>query len=75
MAILDLRSHAGTPGITSRVTAWLGRAAQAQAQRSLYRRTVRELGSLGDRDLADIGINRSMIASVAAESVKAPARR
>ncbi|WP_373356635.1 DUF1127 domain-containing protein [Pseudoroseicyclus sp. CXY001] len=37
------------------------RAAQAR----VYRSTVKELSSLGDRDLADLGLHRSMIKAVA----------
>ncbi|WP_134678960.1 DUF1127 domain-containing protein [Paracoccus ravus] len=35
------------------------------ARRSLFRQTVRELNDLSGRELADLGINRSMIRSVA----------
>ncbi|MFA3918052.1 DUF1127 domain-containing protein [Ruegeria sp. 2012CJ15-1] len=34
----------------------------------LYRQTVSELSDLSDRDLADLGINRSMIRRVAMEA-------
>ncbi len=33
-----------------------------------YRRTVNELTSLSDRELADLGINRSMIGSIATDA-------
>lgn len=42
-------------------TALTGRAAQHR----LYRATRRELDGLGDRDLADLGIHRGQIRSVA----------
>lgn len=38
-------------------------------QRSRINRTVKELSELNDRDLADIGINRSDIYRVAREDV------
>ena len=34
----------------------------------VYRSTLRELSQLGDRDLADLGLNRSMIRKVAMQS-------
>jgi uncharacterized protein YjiS (DUF1127 family) len=33
-----------------------------------YRATLNELGSLNDRDLADLGLHRAMIADVAREA-------
>ncbi|MBP1807046.1 DUF1127 domain-containing protein [Rubellimicrobium aerolatum] len=46
------------------------RAALAQrlARYRLYRQTLDELGSLSDRDLADLGIHRSQIVDIATES-------
>ena len=41
----------------------------ALARRALYRRTVSELQSLSDRELADFGIARSGIRGLARESV------
>lgn len=38
------------------------------AQYRLYRATLNELGSLSDRDLADLGLHRAMIADVAREA-------
>jgi uncharacterized protein YjiS (DUF1127 family) len=35
-----------------------------------YRNSVRELSGLGDRELADIGVNRSEIYAVAWQSAK-----
>lgn len=37
-------------------------------QRKVYRNTVRELSALTDRDLADLGLSRSMIKSIAHEA-------
>ena len=42
------------------------RAARAQAR--LYRTTYRELSALSARDLDDLGVNRSMIRSIAREA-------
>lgn len=38
-------------------------------QRRLYRQTIAELGTLNDRELADLQLNRSMITSAAREAV------
>ncbi len=38
------------------------------AKRRLYKRTINELSSLSSRDLADLGISRSMIKSIAIET-------
>lgn len=35
------------------------------AQYRLYRKTLDELSALGDRELADLGLNRTMLRSVA----------
>lgn len=37
-------------------------------QRNVYRQTVRELSSLSDRGLADLGLSRSMIKGVARQA-------
>lgn len=38
------------------------------AKRGMYRATMNELSALDDRDLNDLGINRSMIKSIATEA-------
>ncbi|MCK0167386.1 DUF1127 domain-containing protein [Jannaschia sp. S6380] len=38
------------------------------AKRSIYRRTLNELSALSNRDLADLGLSRSMIPAVAHEA-------
>lgn len=48
--------------------AWLAKFEQHRARRKVYRATVKELNKLTDRELNDIGINRSMIHSVAMET-------
>ena len=40
----------------------------ALRRRALFNQTVRELCGLSDRDLADLGIHRSMIAKIAGEA-------
>lgn len=41
---------------------------EKRACRRLYRQTVRELNALSPRELADLGINRSMIRRLAHEA-------
>ncbi|WP_409455727.1 DUF1127 domain-containing protein [Paracoccus sp. (in: a-proteobacteria)] len=41
------------------------------ARRALYRQTVRELNGLSDRELADLGIHRLEITSIANTAVGA----
>lgn len=41
---------------------------EALARRKIYRETVRELRGLSRRELADLGMSRSMICSVAQEA-------
>lgn len=38
------------------------------AKRKVYRTTLRELAALSERDLADLGLNRSLIKSIAFEA-------
>lgn len=38
------------------------------SRRAVYRQTVRELNSLNGRDLADLGIQRTMIRSIARDA-------
>jgi uncharacterized protein YjiS (DUF1127 family) len=46
----------------------MGFSAEALARRRTYRQTLRELTAMSDRDLADIGISRSLIGQVAREA-------
>ncbi len=57
------------------VSVWLEAFAAQQRHRKLYRDSVRELRSLSDRDLADLGFNRSMIKSIALEAADKRAKR
>lgn len=50
------------------VKGWLKNYIRKYAQQKAYRLTVKELSALTDRELSDIGINRSMIHSVAMET-------
>lgn len=47
---------------------------ESRARNAVYRQTVRELNALNARDLADLGIHRSMITRIAREAAYGPAR-
>ena len=53
--------------IGSRITSWFKRQAEEQARLARVRATIKELESLSDMELNDIGINRGMIRSIAEE--------
>lgn len=52
-------------GIASKITSIFHSLAERYAQARVYRTTVSEMSDLTDRDLADLGISRSMIHSIA----------
>ena len=51
-----------------RISEFRARLATASAQRKMYNQTVNELNSLSNRDLADLGLSRSMINEIAFET-------
>ncbi|SEM53892.1 Uncharacterized conserved protein YjiS, DUF1127 family [Loktanella fryxellensis] len=51
-----------------RSTGLVARITDALAARKVYRTTLTELQALDNRDLADLGISRSMIKSIAYEA-------
>jgi uncharacterized protein YjiS (DUF1127 family) len=55
-------------GIADRMAAVAAQIRDRWRRHRVYRETVRELGGLGERDLADLGIHRSQIRSIAAEA-------
>lgn len=61
-------TRAGTAGITDWLNAAVKTVRDAIARRRLYIRTFRELNTLNDRELADLGIHRAMISVIAAEA-------
>ncbi|WP_151717242.1 DUF1127 domain-containing protein [Gemmobacter serpentinus] len=55
-------------GLGERFATLVADLRKAMAQRAIYRSTVRELKSLSNRELADLGIHRSMITRMAHEA-------
>lgn len=47
---------------------WLAALRNTFARRAMFTRTVRELSALSNRELADLGLDRSMIYTVAHEA-------
>lgn len=54
-------------GLMDRVRSFLSDYKQASIRQSLYRKTVAELSSLSNHELADIGISRGQIEDIARE--------
>ena len=61
MSILTAHAVAPRAGIFARIADAFHRARTTQAQRTIYRQTLRELSHLSDRELVDLGINPRMI--------------
>ena len=51
------------------IRGWFATLSQRFADNRLYARTLRELESLGDRELADLGLSRSSLRDVAYQAV------
>lgn len=62
-------THTKTNSVVERGLAFMAdifaEAAARYARYSVYRETLTELRAIGDRELADLGMNRSMLSSVA----------
>jgi uncharacterized protein YjiS (DUF1127 family) len=61
-------TRAADYGLRARLTAALDSLSDRYTRYRVYRQTVTELGRLSARDLADLGIHRSAIHSVALEA-------
>ncbi len=55
-------------GIAARISATFATLSDAWQRRRVYRQTLRELNALTSRELADLGMHRSMITRVALEA-------
>ena len=66
----DIRSRSGIArtGFAEFVTGFARMVVEGSEQRRVYRQTVRELGALSERELADLGIHRAMITKIAHEA-------
>lgn len=61
-------SRSASLGLRDRLGAMVKSVAEALERRRMYNRTLRELRALSNRELADLGIHRSMITRVALEA-------
>ena len=68
MAYTTYGNATRTAGLRDRLTARIDAARADYAKWRTYRTTVNELSALSNRDLADLGLSRSMISSVAHEA-------
>ena len=68
MAYAHSHSTAHGAGFAARISRMISGLKDTARRSALYRQTRRELDGLSDRDLADLGIQRSMIATVAREA-------
>lgn len=62
------RTHAAGATLWDRLADLRAALGERVARHRLYRQTVEELGALSDRDLADLGLHRALIADVAREA-------
>jgi uncharacterized protein YjiS (DUF1127 family) len=65
-------TYATLPHPTTRFGATLADLIKSAAQRRAYNRTVRELSELNSAQLADLGLHRGMIHSVARDVTYGP---
>ena len=63
-------SNALSSGLMARSAALLSAASDYMDRRRAYRSTFNELSRLSNHELADLGLNRSMIRSVALEAAQ-----
>lgn len=55
-------------GLSDRLSAFVASVKLSLQRRATYQQTLTELQALTDRDLADLGLNRSLIRNVAREA-------
>jgi uncharacterized protein YjiS (DUF1127 family) len=61
-------TRAASSSVSDRFSGLFAGVSAMIQRRRVYDRTVRELASLTDRELSDLGIARSLIASIAREA-------
>lgn len=69
MSALDTLSTHDDAGVSRRIAHWAAGFPAGWRRRAEYRRTVRELQGLTNRELADIGLTRGEIRQVASTAV------
>lgn len=65
MAFETHLTNTASNGVFDRITALFAEFRVAAAKRKVYRDTLRELSSLGPRELNDLGLNQSMLKRIA----------
>ncbi len=68
MAYVNFTSRAANLSVADRFSGVLAQLKVAIARRAVYKQTVRELMILTDRELADLGLSRYDIPTVAREA-------
>ena len=58
------QTHAASP-LFARISEMMANLSERRAKNRVYRTTLSELSNLSNRDLADLGMSRTMIKSVA----------
>jgi len=61
-------TNATSLSLVQRFEEFRAQLVEAAAQRKIYRATVAELSELSNRELADLGLHRSMIKRIALEA-------
>lgn len=61
-------TRALTAGLAERVAGLVAAFREGRRRRAVYNQTLRELRALSNRELADLGLDRSMITRVALEA-------
>lgn len=61
---------APSQGLAQRFSGLVERIREARKAREVYRQTFSELSALSDRDLADLGLSRASIPTVAREAAR-----
>ena len=68
MAYAESTRHAGAHGFNTRLSDLSARWKSRLERNRRFRTTLNELNALSDRELADLGMSRAMLRSVAWES-------
>ncbi|MFB2530826.1 DUF1127 domain-containing protein [Paracoccus sp. p3-h83] len=63
-----MNTNTADVGLIARLRGTIASLADAYARRRVYNETLRELSALTARDMADLGIHRSMITRIAHEA-------